>query len=257
MRLIKSLLVGAALVYGTSAIAQTVLPSAPTPPAIITSSPNETETNAVATTNKVYIDQEGQNVDVNIVQTGTANIIGDPASPIYLRGDNQSVIGIQTGNGNRFYMSLVSDIGQGSGATVTLRQIGDLNYAKVTCGEEQADASCNLFDMNARFTGDSNSLVFNGSGANIRNSMDVLGSFNTFNIDVSAPNSTQTLLVTGDYNDFDITQTGQGGSFGHSLYVNVTGTLNTFTTQQYGAAGTTININAVGSNGTYNIKTGQ
>ena len=41
MRLIKSLLVGAALVYGTSAIAQTVLPTAPTPPTIVTTSPNE------------------------------------------------------------------------------------------------------------------------------------------------------------------------------------------------------------------------
>jgi hypothetical protein len=244
------------LFISTSAFAQTVLPTAPTPPAIVTTSPNETDANSVATTNKVYIDQSGQNVDVNIVQTGTANIIGDAASPIYLRGDNQEIIGMQTGTGNQFYLSLVSDIGQGSGASVTMRQIGDLNYAKVTCGEEQSDASCNLFDMNARFTGNSNNLVFNGSGANIRNSMDILGNFNTFNIDVSAPNSSQTLLVNGNYNDFDITQTGAGGTFGHSLFVNVTGSLNTFTTQQYGATETTININAVGSNGTYNIKSG-
>lgn len=257
MKVNKILLVGAAFAYGTTAIAQTVLPTAPTPPAIVTTSPNETDANAVATTNRVYIDQEGQNVNVNIVQTGTANVIGDSASPIYLRGDNQNVIGIQTGNGNQFYMSLVSDIGQGSGADVTLRQIGDLNYAKITCGEEQTDSSCNLLDVNAKFTGNSNSMIFNGSGANIRNSMDVLGNFNTFNIDVSAPNSSQTLLVTGDYNDFDITQTGLGGTFGHSLYVNLTGSLNTITTQQYGATETTININAVGSNGTYNIKTGQ
>lgn len=257
MKVSKSLFVGAALVYGTTAIAQTVLPTAPTPPAIVTTSPNETDANSVATTNKVYIDQEGQNVNVNIVQTGTANIIGDAANPVYLRGDNQNFIGIQTGNGNQLYLAVVSDIGQGSGATVTVQQIGDLNYAMVTCGEEQTDASCNLFDMNAKFTGNSNSLVFNGSGSNIRNTMDVLGNFNTFNIDVSAPNSSQTLLVNGDYNDFDITQTGAAGSFGHSLFVDVTGSLNTFTTQQYGATETTININAVGSNGTYNIKSGQ
>jgi hypothetical protein len=257
MKLIKFLALGTALFYGSTTMAQTVLPTVPTPPAIVTTSPNETDANSVATTNKVYIDQSGQNVDINIVQTGTANVIGDSASPIYMRGDNQNFIGIQTGNGNQIYMSLVSDIGQGSGATATIRQIGDLNYAKVTCGEEQTDASCNLFDMNARFTGNSNSLVFNGSGANIRNSMDVLGNFNTFNIDVSAPNSSQTLLVTGDYNDFDITQTGQAGSFGHSLYVNMTGSLNTFTSQQYGATETTINVTAVGSNGTYNIKSGQ
>jgi hypothetical protein len=256
MKVIKSLFVGAALLYGTSAIAQTVLPTAPTPPAIVTTSPNEVTAAAVATTNKVYIDQEGGNVDVNIVQTGTANIIGDNADPIYLRGDNQSVIAVQTGNGNELYMGVVSATGATGIAAVTVRQIGNLNTADIRCGTLQSDAICNKFDLNARFTGDSNSLVFHGSGENIRNSMDITGDNNAFNIDALSPNATQTILVTGDYNDFDVTQTGLGGTFGHSLYVNLTGTLNTITTQQYGASETVININSAGSNGTFNIKTG-
>lgn len=244
------------LFVSTSAFAQTVLPTAPTPPTIVTTSPNETDANSVATTNKVYIDQAGGNVDVNIVQTGTANIIGTSADPIYLRGDNQSVIVTQTGNGNSVLMGIVSDTGASGIATVTLRQIGDLNTADIRCGILQTDASCNQLDMNVRFTGNSNSLVFRGSGANIRNSMDIQGNNNTFNIDALAPNASQTILVTGNYNDFDITQTDTGGTFGHSLYVNLTGSLNTVTTQQYGVSETVININSVGSNGTFNIKTG-
>ena len=244
------------LFVSTSAFAQTVLPTAPTPPTIVTTSPNETDANAVATTNKVYIDQAGGNVDVNIVQTGTANIIGSSSDPIYLRGDNQSVIGIQTGNGNSLYMGIVSDTGSSGIATVTVRQIGDLNTATIRCGTLQTDSSCNQLDMNSKFTGNSNSMLFHGSGANIRNSMDIQGNNNTFNIDALAPNATQTLLVTGNYNDFDITQTDTGGTFGHSLYVNLTGSLNTVTTQQYGVSETVININSVGSNGTFNIKTG-
>lgn len=258
MKLNKLLIVCAALFYGSPVIAQTqtVLPTAPNPPEIVTTSPNETEANSVATTNIVYIDQEGQNVDVNLEQTGTANIIGKSADPIYLRGDNQSFIGIQTGNGNELYLGLVSDTGSLGIADVTIRQIGDLNYAKITCGTEDTDASCNQFDMNARFTGNSNSLTFHGSGENIRNSMDIAGNNNTFNMDILSPNATQTLLVTGDYNDFDITQTDLGGTFGHSLYVNLTGSLNTVTTEQYGASETTIHITSVGSNGTFNIKSG-
>ena len=244
------------LFVSTSAFAQTVLPTAPTPPTIVTTSPNETDANAVATTNKVYIDQQGGNVDVNITQTGTANIIGSSSDPIYLRGDNQSVIGIQTGNGNTLYMGIVSDTGAQGIATVTVRQIGDLNSADIRCGTLQTDASCNQLDLNAKFTGNSNSLVFHGSGANIRNSMDISGNNNTFNIDALSPNASQTLLVTGNYNDFDVTQTGTGGTYGHSLYANLTGSLNTVTTQQYGASETVININSVGSNGTFNIKTG-
>jgi len=244
------------LFVSTSAFAQTVLPTAPTPPAIVTTSPNETDANAVATTNKVYIDQQGGNVDVNIVQTGTANIIGSAVDPIYLRGDNQSVIGIQTGNGNTLYMGIVSNTGAQGIATVTIRQLGDLNSADIRCGTLQTDSLCNQLDMNAKFTGNSNSIVFHGSGANIRNSMDISGNNNTFNIDALSPNASQTLLVTGNYNDFDITQTGTGGTFGHSLYVNLTGSLNTVTTQQYGVSETVININSTGSNGTFNIKTG-
>lgn len=244
------------LFVSTSAFAQTVLPTAPTPPAIVTTSPNETDANAVATTNKVYIDQAGGNVDVNIVQTGTANTIGSSIDPIYLRGDNQSVIVTQTGNGNSVLMGIVSDTGSSGIATVTVRQIGDLNTATIRCGTLQTDSSCNQLDMNSKFTGNSNSMLFHGSGANIRNSMDIQGNNNTFNIDALAPNATQTLLVTGNYNDFDITQTDTGGTFGHSLYVNLTGSLNTVTTQQYGVSETVININSVGSNGTFNIKTG-
>lgn len=251
----RKILLGLLLV-GTSAQAQVVLPTAPTPPTIVTTSPNETDANAVATTNKVYIDQEGQNVDVNIVQTGTANIIGSSQDKIYLRGDNQSIIAMQTGNGNQLYMGIVSDTGAQGIATVTVRQIGDLNFADIRCGTLQTDASCNQLDMNAKFTGNSNEFRFHGSGANIRNSMDFNGNYNTVDIDALSPNASQTLLFTGNYNNVDITQTGTGGTFGHSIYAQFTGSLNTLTTQQYGAAETVVNIKSVGSNGTFNIKTG-
>ena len=161
MRLIKSLLVGAALVYGTSAIAQTVLPTAPTPPTIVTTSPNEVSASAVATTNIVYIDQSGNNVDVNVVQTGTANRIGSSVDPIYLSGDNQTVIATQTGNGNELYMGIVSTVGASGIANVTVRQIGDLNTADIRCGVGQGEADCNQLDMNVSFNVDSNYLVFN------------------------------------------------------------------------------------------------
>lgn len=256
MKIIKFLLVGAALCYGTSVMAQTVLPTAPTPPTIVTTSPNEVAASAIATTNIVYIDQQGNNVDVNIVQTGTANRIGSSADPISLTGDNQTVTAIQTGNGNQLYMGILSSTGATGIATATVRQIGNLNTADIRCGVLQGQTNCNQLDLNARFTGNSNDLVFKGAGVNIRTAMDISGDNNTFNMDILSPNASQTITLTGDYNDFDITQTGLGGSFGHSLSVNLIGTLNTITTQQYGASETVININAVGSNGAYNIKTG-
>jgi hypothetical protein len=255
MRLIKTLALGAMFV-AQSAFAQVVLPTAPNPPAIVTTSPNETDAGTVATTNKVYIDQSGQNVDVNIVQTGTANIIGTMADPIYLRGDNQSVISIQTGNGNSLLMGVISETGANGIANITIRQIGDSNLADIRCGTLQNETACNQLDMNAKFTGNSNVLNFHGSGANIRNSMQFDGNNNSIDMDVLSPNATQTLLFSGNYNNLDITQTGTGGTYGHSLYANFTGSSNVLTTQQYGVSETIVNINSVGSNGTFNIKTG-
>ena len=252
----KKLILIGLLVSSTSAFAQAVAPTPPSPPNIVTTSPNETDANSVATTNKVYLDQDGNNVNVNIVQTGSANVIGNAANPVTLIGDNQEVIAIQTGNTNSLFMNLTSNTGALGIAKVTVRQLGDSNSATINCGNAQTDASCNQLDMNMKFTGNSNAMTYHGSGANIRNSMDVSGNNNTFVMDALSPNASQTILLTGSYNTFNTSQTGLGGTYGHSLYVNMTGTGNTVTTQQYGASETVINVTSVGSNGTFNIKTG-
>lgn len=259
MKLFKSFVV-ASLFMATSAFGQStsvaVVPTPPSPPAIVTTSPNSIEGDSLETTNKVYIDQAGNNVNVNINQYGMGNIIGTIADPIYLRGDNQTLTVMQTGNLNTILASIVSDFGPQSIANVTLRQFGDGNIATIRCGNAESDASCNALDMNSRFIGKYNSFVFHGSGSNIRNSMDIQGDHNNFNIDVTADNSTQTLKFLGDFNNVNMTQSGTGGTYGHSAWMDVTGTNNTITTEQYGASETAINLLIVGNNGQYNIKTG-
>ena len=256
MKLIKSVLVLAALFGSTSVLAQTALPQAATPPTIITTTPNETAAGAVATTNKIYVDQSGENVNINIEQTGTSNIIGLSTDPIWLRGDNQSVIVKQTGNLNKLLMSIKSDTGSNGLATVTLQQIGNSNEADVRCGNATGEDSCNNLNMNIKFSGNSNKLFYHGYGANITTAMDIQGNSNEFNMDIFSPNASQVLKFVGDFNNVDITQTGTGGANGHSLWAQFTGTGNTFTTQQYGSTETIINVKSVGNNGVWNIKTG-
>jgi hypothetical protein len=62
--------------------------------------------------------------------------------------------------------------------------------------------------------------------------------------------------LTGSYNNINTTQTDQGGTFVHSLAINLVGTGNNITTQQYGPTETVINLQVTGNNGTYNLKTG-
>lgn len=244
------------LLVASPAFAQNAsLPTAPQPPTIVTTSPNVSDANAVATTNKVYIDQSGENVNVNIEQTGTGNVFGTVADPVYLRGDDQTIISIQTGNNNSVLMGIDSSATGADTATVTIRQIGNLNTADIRCGLD-ANTNCDSLDMNVRFTGNSNQFTFLGSGTNITTSIDVTGNSNQLTIDALSNNGSQTLKFAGDFNILNMTQTGAAGSFGHSAWLDFTGSSNTITTQQYGATETVINVLSVGSNGTYNIKTG-
>ena len=268
MKIIKYALILGSLLVSSAGFAQSVaitnpgtpatavLPTAPTPPAIVATSPNETEANTVATTNKVYIDQSGNNVNVNIQQTGVSNITGTLANPVYLRGDNQTVTVVQTGNSNSILMGVIGSTGTGSGTTTTIQQIGNNNTAVIACGTMQTDSNCNKLNLNDVFTGNNNSLNLHGSAANITQTISTNGNNNAFTVTDSSPNSSQTLLFTGSNNTTNVTQTDAGGTYGHSLYANFTGTGNTLTTQQYGASETVINITSTGNNGTYNIKTG-
>jgi hypothetical protein len=256
MKIFKAITISALM--ASAAFAQNAtLPTAPQPPAIVATSPNATDANSIATTNKVYIDQSGENVNVNIEQTGTGNQFGNVADPIYLRGDNQTIIGIQTGNNNSVLMGIDSSSGSGTDeADVTIRQIGNNNTADIRCGLD-TNVNCNSLDMNVKFVGNSNQFTFLGSGTNITTSVDFAGNSNQLTIDALSNNASQTLKLIGDFNTIDITQTGAGGQYGHSAWMDFTGSSNSITTQQYGATSTVINILSVGSNGTYNVKTGQ
>jgi len=255
MKLIKALLVGATLLIAGPVFAQAVAPNAPTPPSIVATSPNATASGSVATTNKVYIDQSGDNVDINIVQSGSSNIFGTVEDTIYLRGAAQNIIGIQNGDSNSILASIVSGTGANDNAIITLRQIGSSNQIDLRCGNAQADSICTSLNMNAKFSGDSNTLAFHGSGANIINSMDIAGNSNAFTIDALSPNASQTIKVAGDYNTFNVSQTGLGGINGHSLWVDLAGTSNSLTTSQDGALSTVINVQSITNGSTININT--
>jgi len=267
MKLLKTLAMMAVFLT-TPALAQTAspsgpatptvasLPTAPVAPSIVTTSPNQNDADTLATTNDIYINQSGDNVNINIQQTGQSNIFGTFTDPIYLRGINQTIIGVQTGTGNEALISVVSGAGGSDSASLSIQQIGNNNSAIIRCGSLTNDSSCTALNFNARFVGNENALSYHGSGSNIRTSIDVAGGNNTLNMAALSPNASQTILVTGDYNTLNTTQTDLGGTVGHSLYVNLAGTGNGITTQQYGATETVVNITSVGNNGNINIKTG-
>lgn len=257
----KKTLLSILLAAAIPAMAQTAVtaPQAPTIPATATVSPNATAALAISSTNRIFVDQSGDNVDVNMTQNGSGNKAGSAQRPIYLRGIDQKLITVQTGNSNEIMLEAVNaTTGTGQGVTITIQQIGDSNKVDAACGYGTASTGgtaltgCKNADLNWKFTGDSNDLQFRGTGDDLKSAITVTGDLNIFRIDAIGNKHSQTLMVVGDSNEFNINQRSTG-SAGSSIWVDLAGNNNKFTVSQTGTIDNVLNIKSVGNSGTWNI----
>lgn len=233
-------------------ITQVAAPTAPVVAATPSNTTNETTVNSEGSANKVYVDQVGDNINMNSMQTGTGNKLGSglTTNGVYLRGNNQTITTIQNGIGNDIEMNLNTGTGNGASANVMINQVGDNNSINATCGMGQS-AICTNFNAIWKFVGDSNSLSFTGSGATINSAIDTTGDGNSFVIQAT-DRANQLITVTGNNNAFNVDQFA-GGANGQSLNVTLHGDSNTFTSAQGGAVDSLIHVNAVSNNGTFNF----
>ena len=242
-------------------MAQTAVsaPSAPVVPNMVTVSPNAIAALAIATTNKIFIDQSGENPNVNMTQDGTGNAAGSGGRPIYLRGIDQTIVTRQIGVNNEISLEAVNNTtGTGQGVNITIQQIGDNNRVDAACGYGNASdgttalSGCKAADFNWKFTGDSNDFQFRGTGDDLKSAVDVTGDSNIFRIDAIGNKHSQTIKVVGDTNTFDINQRSTGAA-GSSIWVDLTGNSNTFTISQTGTIDSVVNIKSVANSGMFNI----
>lgn len=259
-----------------------VAPTAPTIPSVATVSPNASSALAVSTTNRVFIDQSGENPNVNITQTGTGNTagadstytkaltgipnrLGTPvtrswtlSSPIYLRGADQTIVMVQTGNNNTIGLRAENPTTSGDGVNVTIQQIGNSNVVDAACGGGTASdgttalTGCKDAVLNWKFSGNTNVMQFRGTGDNLNSNVDASGNSNEFYIDSIGNGHSQTLKVSGNYNVFNVSQTSTGAS-GSSAWIDVNGSTNKFTVNQAGTVDSVLNIKSVASTGVWNI----
>lgn len=257
----KKILLALAILAAFPAFAQTAVtaPSAPTIPALATVSPNATAALAISTTNRIFVDQSGDNPNVNMTQDGAGNKAGSAARPVYLRGIDQVIVTRQIGASNELMLEAVNDTtGAGKGVTITVQQIGDSNKVDAACGYGTASTGgtaltgCNAADLNWKFTGDSNDLQFRGTGADLKSAVEVTGDSNVFRIDAIGDKHSQTIKVVGDTNTFNINQRSTGAA-GSSIWVDLAGASNNLTISQTGTIDSVLNIKSVSNNGTFNI----
>lgn len=254
--IITVLLAAAFPVMGQTAVSA---PAAATIPTMATVSPNATAALAIATTNRIFIDQSGDNPNVNMTQDGTGNKAGSSARPVYLRGIDQTIVTRQIGVNNEIMLEASNDTtGTGKGVKATIQQIGDSNKVDAALGYGNASdgttalTGANNADINWKFTGNSNDLQFRGTGADLKSAIDVTGNSNVFRIDAIGDKHSQTIKVAGDTNTFNINQRSTGAA-GSSIWVDLTGNSNALTMSQTGTIDNVINIKSVSNSGTFNI----
>lgn len=257
----KKTILAIMLAVALPAIAQTAVtaPTTPTIPTMVTVSPNAVAALAASTTNRVFIDQSGDNPNVNVTQEGSGNKAGSAVRPVYLRGIDQVIVTKQVGNSNEINLEVVNaTTGAGVGATVTIQQLGNSNKVDAACGYGTASdgttalTGCKAADLNWKFSGNSNELQFRGTGNDIKSAIDVSGNSNQFYVDVIGDKHTQTIKVVGDTNAFNINQRSTGAA-GSSIWVDLAGSSNSITVSQTGTVDSVLNIKAVSNSGTFNI----
>lgn len=181
--------------------------------------------------NEVYIDQSGNNANIDVEQLGSSNLIG----------------GLNSSTGSLTALDL-----DGLNLTLDINQIGNSN---TFLGDIYGDSITAFFE----FDGDSNDFTIqvdptNTYGADSGNyNVDVTGSSNDFTLDVGTSALASTLdldwIVNGDSNTFDFDINYDLGT----SYVDVDGDSNTVNFTGSGYQSGYFYLDQTGSSRTFNI----
>jgi len=203
--------------------------------------------------NDIYIQQSGDNLDLDITQDGQNNVAGNSSTAMSLTGDSMTFSISQVGDGNVIEATI-----NGTTYTGNINLTGGLNTVDLDC----AASNCDTVSMSIDVTGDSADVTVDlGSTAD---ASDYVGT-----IDItSAATETFTLTVNAAAADADIditnssgsvgntstyTQTGDGDVNGHSLTHSHTGDGGVISMSQSGIYDNKINVTTSGDNAEINI----
>jgi hypothetical protein len=178
----------------------------------------------------VYIDQAGENLNATIIQKlGDNNTIGDVTATdkyFYLDGDDMTLTFGMEGDANKLIGSI-----EGDTFDFALSQIGDNNFFEIMASLSSSSS------LTWNIVGSANEVYLNmGQAVSAEYTTldyNITGNDNIFNIDIDADGATHTFDMTGDSNEYSITQIGYGNSLeGHLLTIDATGDFNTVTILQ-------------------------
>ena len=104
--------------------------------------------------NEIYITQVGDTLDLDIVQDGQDNKIGNSTTGVTLDGDTMTFSITQTGNFND-----IAAVIKGNTYTGTWDFLGDSNTVDLTC-DDTSGVNCETVTLDIDTDGDNNDLKF-------------------------------------------------------------------------------------------------
>ena len=214
---------------------------------------------SLAHANEIYIEQIGDNLDLDITQDGQNNEFGDSTTDALLDGDDMTFAITQTGNTNTIDAKI-----KGNNYTGTWQFTGNSNNVDLTC-DNTSGVNCETVTLNITATGSTNIFdVFIGESADAQNliaNFTVTGDGNVLQTEVDGEDAVVTVVLNnssslssttltdqtsgnstqagGNLVDIDIS--GDGDSAGHKVILDVTGGGSSYNITQSGIYDNTVN----------------
>lgn len=202
--------------------------------------------------NEIYVDQSGNNANIDLEQLGNSNIIGGLNSvagtltALDLDGINLTLDINQIGNSNKFLGDILGD-----SITGFFEFDGDSNTFTIQ-GDPTDTYGIDSSDFNVDVTGDSNTFTLDVGTSALAGTLDldwiITGSSNTFDFDINYDGATNDVDVDGDSNTVNFTGSGYADGY---FKLDQTGDSRTFTIKQLSTlVSDWLEVNSTGSNGT-------
>ena len=206
-----------------------------------------------AIANDIYIQQSGDNLDLDITQDGQNNQAGNSTTAMSLTGDSMTFSISQVGDSN-----VIEALINGTTYTGNINLTGGLNTVDLDC----AATNCDTVSMSIDVTGDSADVTVDlGSTADASDyvgTIDITSAASeTFSLTVNAAAADADIDITNASgltgNTSTYTQTGDGDSAGHSLVHSHTGDGAVINMSQSGIYDNKIDVTTSGDNAAIDI----
>jgi len=203
--------------------------------------------------NDIYIQQSGDNLDLDITQDGQNNQAGNSTTTMSLTGDTMTFSISQVGDSN-----VIEALINGTTYTGNINLTGGSNTVDLDC----AANNCDTVSMSIDVTGDSADITVDlGSTADASDyvgTIDITSNASeTFTLTVNAAAADADIDITNSSgltgNTSTYTQTGDGDSAGHSLTHSHTGDGGVINMSQSGIYDNTIDVTTSGDNAAIDI----